>query len=76
MEKPANGVPVWMRRRVVCEQCPRSVITAQSEQWLRLYASWKALGGIRDWMHVEARCADALMMLENEMREEMRHGGK
>jgi hypothetical protein len=57
---------------VVAEQCPRSLVTAQSWAWLEVYAAWRqcpqALAGM------EAKEAEAVMAIA-EMVERERDAG-
>jgi hypothetical protein len=57
---------------VVSRRCPKSIITAQSLHWLEQFRLWKQLGG--DAWAMEAKSADALLMLEQEWRTETQNG--
>jgi hypothetical protein len=57
---------------VIAWQCPKSIITAQSLHWLEQFRWWKQLGG--DPWEMEAKSADALLMLEQEWRTEIQNG--
>lgn len=46
-------------------RCPKSVITAESLQFLEVYRMWKQMGG-GCVMSLEARTADAIELLEQE----------
>jgi len=63
---------VWVRGKVMSRQCPKSIITAQSLHWLEQFRLWKELGG--DAWSMEAKSADALVMLEQEWRTEIENG--
>ena len=50
------------------EECPKSLVTARSVEWLEKFFAWKfAGGGALD--ELEAREADAFLTLEREWRE-------
>lgn len=60
---------VWTRAGIVTGHCPKSLITAQSLEWLEMFFAWKALGGGVPWsMH--AKSVDALLVLERAWRME------
>lgn len=46
-------------------QCPKSVITAESLQFLEIYRMWKQLGG-GCMMTLEARIVEAIELLDQE----------
>lgn len=59
---------MWARKKVLCTECPKSTITAQSLSWVEQYALWKRLGG--DVLSMNARTADAFVMLDQAWGEE------
>ncbi|MBM3725500.1 MAG: hypothetical protein FJW40_08760 [Acidobacteria bacterium] len=61
--------PVWVRRRVSSDECPKSLITGRSMAWMELFWFWKTFGGV-DLMSLAARDVDALIVLETEWRKE------
>lgn len=63
---------VWARGDVVSARCPKSIITAQSLLFLEQFRWWKELGG-SVWS-IEAKNAEALVLLEREWRMEMQNG--
>jgi hypothetical protein len=67
----ASGI-VWARRNAAAPSCPRSYITAASLEMLERFRALKAFGGSvsMDW---PAREVDALCLLENELRAEIRN---
>jgi len=74
----ANGAagmkrPVWARGNVVSFHCPKSVITAESLTFLEQFQIWKTLSGL-DLFSLEARTADAFLLLERECRKEAKDG--
>ena len=59
---------VWVRGRVATEECPKSLVTPQSLEWMERFFAWKfAGGGVLDGL--PARDADAFLVLEKEWRE-------
>jgi hypothetical protein len=56
----------------VAYQCPKSVITAESITAIEEFQAWK-LAGMPDLRRYPARVADALTILELEVRSEQRH---
>jgi len=73
METPERVV--WAKGKCSTTSCPTSLITAQSLAWLEHYFAWRLSGG-RDLARLEARTADAICVLENEVRSEGNHGGR
>jgi|KBSMisStandDraft_5_1062788.scaffolds.fasta_scaffold442223_3 hypothetical protein len=68
-----EGAPVvWARGAVISARCPKSIITAQSVLFLEQFRWWKELGG--DVWSMEAKNAEALLLLEQEWRTEMQNG--
>jgi hypothetical protein len=64
---------VWARRNVVSIGCPKSTITAQSLYFLEQYAMWKQFGSVNAG-ELEAKTADALLVLEQAQMEEEKDG--
>ena len=46
-------------------QCPKSMISAQSLQYLELFSSWRQLGGGCD-LSMNAKTVEAIVLLEQE----------
>ena len=65
---------VWARGRAAAEECPTSLVTPQSVDWVERFFARKLTGG-GSVMEMPARQADALLMLEKEWRE-MENGGQ
>jgi hypothetical protein len=64
-----SGRAVWARRDIVSLQCPKSVISAQSKNFLEQFRLWKQFGGgFPLW--TDAKTADALLVLEEAWRVE------
>ena len=57
---------VWIRGQAGTEECPKSMVTAGSLEFLEKFYVWKLAGG--SWAETTAREADAFMILENERR--------
>ena len=72
---PTDGRVVWARRGVLALQCPKSVITAQSLSFLEQFRVWKSLGGGAPWP-IEAKAAEAMIVLEQALQTEMERGEK
>jgi hypothetical protein len=64
---------VWARRRVSTRECPRSFITGESVGWLEEFHAWRRLG-YPDARSLTARQAEALLLLEDELSQEVRRG--
>jgi hypothetical protein len=58
---------------VYSTHCPKSVITAQSLSFLDQFRWWKESGGGSLWQ-IDAKTADALMMLERAWQMEKQRG--
>lgn len=58
---------VWARKGVFSQRCPRSEVSAQSEAWLELWASWRHTRGAEE---LSAREAEAMALLSTEMEKE------
>jgi hypothetical protein len=63
---------VWARREVVAFSCPKALIRAESMRWLEEFSAWKASGGA-DLTRLPARTAEALLILEQELRAEQNY---
>jgi hypothetical protein len=59
---------VWARGRARAEECPVSLVSPQSVEWVERFFAWKLTGG-GSATEMPAREADALLMLEKEWRE-------
>lgn len=70
--EPEHPAVVWARGVVVSSRCPKSIITARSVLFLEQFRWWKELGG-NVWA-MEAKNAEALLLLEQEWRTEMQNG--
>ncbi len=74
---PARSEPisrvVWARRNVIAFQCPKSIITAQSLSLLEQFHIWKEFGGGTPWS-IDAKAAEAILVLEEASRKENERG--
>ncbi len=68
-----DGRVVWARRGILTLQCPKSLITAQSLSFLEQFRVWKSFGGGTPWS-LEAKTAEAVLVLEQALKMEMEHG--
>lgn len=59
---------VWARGRVGAEECPKSLVTPLSLEWVEKFLTWK-FAGLRDVNELSARDADAFLTLEREWRD-------
>ena len=64
---------VWARRRVAAEQCPTSLITAQSLAFIEQFYVWRKLGPKYPG-ELSAREVEAFLILEQEARAEESDG--
>lgn len=60
---------VWAREHVATTSCPVSYVTAESQTLLEEFYAWKVLG-ISDYHDMPTRAAEAIFILENELRTE------
>ena len=58
---------VWARGRVATEECPKSLVTPQSLEWVERFLTWKLAGASVN--ELRAREADAFLTLEREWRD-------
>lgn len=62
---------VWARGDLLCTQCPKSIITSESLNFLDEFQVWKQLGSW-DASRLSARSAEALTVLEEAWKETCR----
>jgi len=65
--------PVWVRGRRVAEECPKSLITAESVETVERFLVW-TFSARRDAGELTAREADGFAVLEAECRAEVASG--
>ena len=56
-------------------QCPKSLITAQSLSLVEQFRIWKEFGGGTPWS-LEAKTAEAILVLERALKKEIENGEK
>ena len=64
---------VWARGRISTDECPRSLITAQSIGWVEEFLVWKRLHLALPF-DVNARQAEAFLILEEQLDLEKQSG--
>lgn len=64
---------VWGRGRIHTEECPKSLVTAESLAFLEEFFVRRRLR-IEDSLDLDARKVDAFLILQDEMEREERHG--
>ncbi|MGH9659565.1 MAG: hypothetical protein ACRD96_13540 [Bryobacteraceae bacterium] len=70
-ETPARVV--WAKGRASADRCPKSVITAQSLDWIERFVVWRRLGALYP-EPLGAKDIEAFLVLEQEMTTEGSHG--
>jgi hypothetical protein len=60
-----------MRNGLLCRKCPISTITPWSLSCLEHFEAWKRFGCV-DVMHMDAKVADALAVLDKAWGEELK----
>jgi len=66
---------VWARGRVSTDECPKSLITAQSIGWVEEFLVWKHLGLALSF-EVNVRQAQAFLILEEQLDLERQSGAE
>jgi hypothetical protein len=61
---------VWARGGAAAEECPTSLVTPASIEFLESFFAWKTVGG----REMTAREAEAFVILEREWRMEQTNG--
>jgi len=56
---------------VETESCPKSVVSAQSQEWLEEFAAWR--GGYVPQVSLTAKQIEAFQLLEQEVLREAQH---
>jgi len=70
-EDSGGGRVVWGRRQIAVTRCPKSLITGESLYLLEQFSAWTRCRG-SDLQTMPARVVDAIAILENEVRAELR----
>ena len=66
-------MPVWVRKHVAIDSCPKSYISADSQSLVEEFWVRRKLGRLRI-EELTARQAEAFMILEQELTQENRDG--
>jgi hypothetical protein len=66
---------VWGRKHVVVSACPKSFVSSESVAFVEDFSFRRRFGQI-DPAHLTARQADAFMVLESELAQEIKDGEK
>jgi hypothetical protein len=66
----STGAPVWARKTVAIEICPKSYITAESEGFVEEFLVRRRLGGT-SFGELSARQVEAFVILEQALTEEL-----
>ena len=74
-EKRGPKKLVWVRGRVSSEECPKSLVTPQSLEWIERFLAWRYSGG-GELNGLPAKDADAFLVLENVWREANQNHGE
>ena len=62
---------MWARGKVSTTECPKSLMTPQSIEWVERFSAWKITGQPTD-KELSAKDLDALWVLERQWKEVMR----
>lgn len=65
---------MWARGQVGAEECPKSLVTPRSLEWIEKFLTWK-FAGSQAIEELTARDADAFLILEREWRDGQRESG-
>ena len=74
MPPDGRGAPVWARKTVATESCPKSYITAESEGLVEDFLVRRRLGGM-NFGELSARQVEGFLILEQALAAELRGGG-
>jgi hypothetical protein len=66
-----RGVPVWARKTVATESCPKSYVTAESEGMVEDFLVRRRLGGM-NFGELSARQVEGFLILEQALAAEMK----
>ena len=70
-EEPGGKRIVWGRRQIAVTQCPKSLISGESLYLLEQFSAWTRCRNA-NLQAMSARIVDAILILENEARAELR----
>lgn len=68
---PSSKRVIWARGEFLTTQCPKSIITSESLNFLDEFRIWKQLG-LYDPSRLSAKSADALVILDEAWKETCR----
>jgi hypothetical protein len=69
-----RAAPVWARKTVATESCPKSYITAESEGLVEDFLVRRRLGGM-NFGELSARQVEGFLILEQALAAELRRDG-
>ena len=69
MPNDGGAAPVWARKTVATESCPKSYITAESEGMVEDFLVRQRLGGM-DFQELSARQVEGFLILEQALTAE------
>ena len=69
-QAPKSAPPVWARHGISTQQCPKSLITAESLRLLEEFQIWKRFGCANIWA-MPARTVEAISVVEDQWRKEV-----
>jgi len=59
---------VWASGGAATDECPKSLMTPESLEWVEKFFTWKFGGSAEGFTELPARDADAFLTLEKEWR--------
>ena len=68
-----QAAPVWARKYIALETCPKSTVTAESQSLVEEFLVRRRLRGL-DWEGLSARQVEAFVILEKAFAAEMEDG--
>ena len=74
MPHHGKAAPVWARKTVATESCPKSYITAESEGLVEDFLVRRRLGGV-NFGELSARQVEGFLILEQALAAELRREG-
>lgn len=75
MPRDGKAAPVWARKTVAIESCPKSYITAESEGLVEDFLVRRRLGGM-SFAELSARQVEGFLILEQALAAENVAGGE
>jgi hypothetical protein len=65
---------VWAHGKTLAFRCPKSIVTAQSLNFVEQFLYWRGCGG--DLWSLDAKSADAILLLQEELEKEKKNEEK